>query len=40
MLFLRCCSRKQSDYKFKKAGPGQKLGEESHAPRQSGRQPG
>ena len=40
MLFLKCCSRKKSDYKFKKAGPGQKLGEESQAPRQTGRQPG
>lgn len=29
----------KSDYKFKKAGPGQKLGEESQAPRQTGRQP-
>lgn len=40
MLFLKCCSRKKSEYKFKKAGPGQKLGEESQATRQTGRQPG
>ena len=41
MFFLKCCSRKKSDYKFKKAGPGQKLGEEAQqASRQSNRQPG